>query len=78
MPEDKELSALRDPIAEALRKALKYLDPNESICRGVGGSTITASQMLLMLENKNPAANEFIRDIYGAALRTVMAIARVR
>lgn len=60
-------------VTAALRSHLEYGDPDEVIFReGIAGRPITAAEALKMLEEGSPLIREFIQDVHGAALRTVL------
>lgn len=57
----------KDRVADALRRSLEYLPPNH-VCFRLDGAPITVARMLEMIQGGDPAADNFIDDVVGAAV----------
>lgn len=70
---DADADATSDPVEQALADLAGKLGPDVVVFRHAGGGDITATQMVDMLAHRDPAALDFVRDVYAAALGLVRA-----
>ena len=64
------------PAKRALVQLLKYSPDEEEVFRRPDGAPVTAREMLRLLQEDDPTALDFLRNLHGAALRIVRLDAR--
>lgn len=65
--------APHDPVKRALRDLVASLGPDKVVFRHADGSPITAKKMGELLDRDDPAAVDFVRDLYATALSLLRA-----
>ena len=59
------------PAKHGLEDLLLLVDPSTPVLRRPDGSSVSAGEMLVMLQEDAPEAVDFLRDVHGAAVRAV-------
>jgi hypothetical protein len=59
------------PAKHALQRMLEYMPPGEVMFRRGDGSPVSVAEMLELLQNDDPLAVDFLRDVHGAAITMV-------
>ena len=65
--------APHDPVKRALRDLVASLGPDKVVFRHADGSPITAEGMGELLDQEDPIAADFLRDLYATALALLRA-----
>lgn len=59
------------PAKHGLEDLLLLVDPSTPVLRRPDGSSVSAGEMLVLLQEDAPEAVDFLRDVHGAAVRAV-------